>query len=526
MSEKLNKAAIRKKTASVMLALLFSKFLGLIREVVQVSYLGKPGSLSDAFNAAMKIPTVLRKLFAEGALSAAFVPTIIRVTTKDSQEQASRLMTLTYALFGSLILVLCIGISLYPAHVITLIAKGFADKPETLAIAASALRVFIFFAFFIFTSALLASALQAKMHFTVPAWGPALLNLFYIAGLLIAKRFGLTIDMFGYFLLLGGLVQSLVYVYVYFRLNFAILWPDAKTYVYLKEVMYKFVPCLMSVSLIEINSLIDFGFASTLPAGSLTLIYLSSRFMGIALGAFGDAFSMILLPQFSRVSTYAPKRLNYYILEASKVIFWVTIPIAFLMSFFAYDIFYTIFYRLTGNFTLEQVQQASRLLIAFLSGLFFFSLNKMLLKVYYALHEIHYTVYITIAGVISNVLLNFILMPKYGTLGIALATVLSGVLQTVLLLVILKKFLGFTLYLKPFGQFLMKYTPHLILFMGVFYALYRLTLSGIMYMLPQWSDILVHHLGLWFWVGPVCLLAVGMLYYLRNKGGLHLYFLE
>ncbi len=525
MSKKLKKSSILKKTASVSLSLLFSKFLGVIREVVQISYLGV-GPLSDAFNTAMKIPTLLRKLFAEGALSAAFVPTIIKVTSQDSQEQASRLMTLTYIVFGAVILILCTIISLYPKPFIMLIAKGFVNKPEELAIATSIIRILIFFVFFIFTSALFASALQAKMHFTVPAWGPALLNVFYIGGLLLATRYGLSVNVFCYFLLLGGLVQSLIYAVVYFRLNFTILWPDTKTYAYFKEVVYKFIPCLMSVSVIEINLIIDNRFASTLPAGSVTLLSLSSRFMTIALGAFAVAFSTILLPQFSRISTYAPKRLSYYLLEAAKLIFWVTVPVAFLMSFFAYDIFYTIFYKLASNFTLDQVNLAAALLIAFLPGLFFFSLNKMLLNIYYALHETRYTMYITIAGAVSNVLLNRLLMPLYGAVGIAVATAIAAVIQTILLVIVLNKYLGFVIYLKQFGEFLVRYTLQLLLFIGVFYGLYKMVLLFISSVIPQWSDILLHQIGLWFWVGPICLLAVGLLYYLRNKGGLHLYFLE
>lgn len=525
MSKKLEKKSILKMTASVSLSLLFSKFLGIIREVVQVSYLGV-GPLSDAFNTALRIPNLLRKLFAEGALSAAFVPTIIRVTSEDSQEQASRLMTLTYLVFGALILVLCTVISFYPKPFIMLVAKGFADKPEELRIATDVIRILIYFAFFIFSSALLASALQAKMHFTVPAWGPALLNVFYIAGMLIAMYYGLPVSLFSYFLLLGGLVQFLVYAVVYFRLNFSLQWPDAKTYGYFKEVLLKFVPCLLSVSVVEINLIIDNRFASTLPAGSVTLLSLSSRFMTIALGAFAVAFSTILLPQFSRISMYAPKRLSYYLLEAAKLIFWVTIPVAFWMSFFAYDIFYTIFYRLAGNFTLDQVRLAAGLLIAFLPGLFFFSINKTLLNIFYALHETRYTMYIAIAGAVSNVLLNRVLMPVYGAIGIALATVLSAVIQTILLLLALNKLLRFSLYLKPFGQFMVRYIPQLVLALGIWYGLYKCLFMGITSFLPQWSDVVLHQIGLWFWVGPLCLLAVGLLYYFRNKGGLHLYFLE
>ncbi len=525
MADKLHKKSILKTTAGVSAALLFSKMMGVVREIVQVSYLGV-GSLSDAFNTAMKIPTLLRRLFAEGALRAAFVPTIIRVTSEDSQEQASRLMTLTYMVFGSLVLLLCVIISLFPQPFIFLIAKGFADKPKEMALAMDIIRIVVFYVFFLFTSALLATALQAKMHFTVPAFGPALLNVFYIGGLLISMYFGLSVDMFCLFLLLGGLVQALLFAYVYFRLNFAILWPDMITYGYFKQVMYKFIPCLMSVSPIAINLIVDNRFASTLPAGSLTLLSISSKFMMITLGAFAEAFSTILLSHFSRVSTYAPKRLSYYLLESTKLIFWVTIPVVFLMSFFAYDIFYTIFYRLAGNFTLAQVGQASTLLIAFLPGLFFSSINKILLSLLYALHKTRYAMYTTIGGVGTNFLLNRLLMPYYGALGIAMATAIAAAVQSILLLIVLRTRLGFTLYLKRFAEFVMAYILQLLLFIGVFLVLYNLGVFGITYGMPGFKDVLLHNVGLWFWIGPICLIAVGVLYYIRKTFGVHMYFLD
>lgn len=525
MSKKLKKKSILKKTAGVSILLLFSKFLGIIREIAQVSYLGV-GPLSDAFNVALKIPTFLRKVFAEGALSAAFTPTIIRVTTQDSQEQASKLVTLTYGIFGIVILFACGLVSWYPEFFITLIAWGFIDKPSELKIAAEVIQILIYFSFFLYTSGLLASALQAKMHFIIPAWGPALLNVFYIGGLLISTYYGFSVAQFSYFLLLGGLVQSLVYAVVYFQLHFTISWPNARTYRYFKQVLIQFIPSLLSVSVVEINLLIDNWFASSLPAGSMTLLSLASRFMTITLGAFAVAFSTILLPQFSRVSTYAPKRLSYYLLESAKLIFWVTIPIAFWMSFFAYDIFYTIFYRLAGNFTLEQVQMGSSVLVAFLIGLFFFSLNKVLLNIYYALGATPYTLIIAIAGGVSNVLLNTILMPIYGAVGIALATVISAIFQTFLLVIVLHFIVDLTVYVKPFGFFLARYIPQLLLLLGAWYLVFKVIYLAIERTPPSWSDLFLHHIGIWFWVGPICLLCAVLFYRARGRHGLHLYFLE
>ncbi len=525
MPTKLHKKSILKNTAFVSFSLLMSKFLGVIRDVIQVRYMGV-GALSDAFNIAFKIPQLLRKVFAEGALSAAFIPTIIKVMNQDSKEQASRLVVAMYMLFGVLIMGLCILVSYFPETVIDLCAPGFRTKAVELETATKLIRILIYFVFFIFSSALLAGALQAKMHFAVPSWGPALLNVFYIAGLLVCLHYGLTVDVFAYFLLLGGLVQALLYLFVYFRLDFTFLWPNKRTYGYLKEVLYKFLPCILSVGVVEINLFIDNRFASSLPVGSATLLNISSRFMTITLGAFAVAFSSILLSHFSRISRYAPKRLSFYLLESTQFMLWITLPVALLMGFFSYDIFYTIFYRIAKNFTLAQVEEASSLLVAFLPGLFFFSLNKMILSIYYSLHETKISTIITCIGTGTNVILNRILMPSYGAWGIAVATSLAAVLQAVLFVIILQQKFGFVLYYKRFARFLVAYSAQLTLFSLIFYILYKLCVAFVKLWLPGSADFLLHHIGLWLWVGPLCLVLCGLLYMIRNKYGLKLYFLD
>lgn len=525
MPAQLHKKAILKKTVLVSISLLMSKFLGVIRDVIQIRYMGV-GALSDAFNIAFKIPQLLRKIFAEGALSAAFIPTIVRVMKQDSEQQASKLVSAMYILFGALILGLCILVSLFPETVIDLCAPGFKSKALELQTATRLIQILIYFVFFIFISALLAGALQAKMHFAVPSWGPALLNIFYIGGLLICLHFGLSVDNFAYFVLLGGLVQALLFLFMYFKLNFTFVWPDRKTATYVKEVLYKFLPCVLSVSVVEINLFIDNRFASSLPTGSATLLNLSSRFMTITLGAFAVAFSSILLSHFSRISRYAPKRLSFYLLESTQFILWITVPVALLMSFFSYDIFYTIFYRIAKNFTLEQVEEAASLLVAFLPGLFFFSFNKMVLSIYYSLHETKLSTIITCIGTVTNVLLNRVLMPHYGAWGIAVATSLAAVLQAILFVIVLKQKFGFVLYHKRFMRFFIVYLAQLTLFGVIFLILYKLGVQFVKLYMPGSADFLLYNIGLWLWVGPLCLILCGFLYMMRNKYGMKLYFLD
>ncbi len=517
------KKSLLTKTLFVSLLLLLSKCMGIVRELLQIQYLGV-GGLSDAFNTAFKIPQTLRKVFAEGALSTAFIPTIIHVTKKDSATQADKLMSLMYLCFGSTILALCIAVALFPRPLILLYAVGYASKPAELEMTVQLLRTLIYFSLFVFSSSLLAGALQSKMHFALYSWGPALLNVFYIGGLAICIYGKLPVTTFSYFLLAGAFVQALIYLYVYLSHGFSFLWPDTKTMTYFKQILAKFLPALVTVSAVELNSIVDNRYASLLPAGSITLVLLSSRFMGIALGAFAVAFSQILLSHFSKVSAYAPQRLSFYLFEATKLILWVTLPVTLLMSFFSYDIFYTLFYRISGKFSLAQVEEASSLLIAFLPGLFFLSLNKVIISVYSSLHELRYATAITFIGVASNILFNRLLIPVYGATGIAISTSLAGALQTVLLLVTLQLFFGFYTYHKHLTAFMARYSLLLGLFSLLFYVLYTLSVYTITHFIPSYADFLLHHIGLWLWVGPLCLILAVMLYFVHKRYGSELYF--
>lgn len=526
MQSHLHKKSILKKTAQVGISLLLSKFLGIAREVLQVKYLGV-GAASDAFSIAYKIPNLLRKIFAEGALSAAFIPTLVKIVKDgDDNKQASKLMSLTLLFIGILVFFICLFIVLFAQQTILIFAPGFAHKTTECLLAASLVRVLIFFILFISSSALFAGAMQAKHHFGVPAWGPVLLNIIYIAGLGICSYYNIGPFYFSFFLLLGGFLQLILNIYMYLKLNFRFLWPDNETFKYFKQVMAKFLPCVFSLGVMEINLIIDASFASNLPAGSLTLINLASRFMGIALSTFAAAFSSILLSHFSRVSTYAPKRLSFYLLESAKLILWVTLPSIILMSFFSYDIFYTTFYRLTGEISLDQTYQAALLLIAFLSGLFFFSLNKLLLSIYYSMHETFLSTIVSFVGASFNIIFNWLLMPYFGALGLAISTSISAAIQSILFIYVLHKKFNFVVYGKNFIAFIVRYVAQLILASSLFYVIYKFCNWGITKFMSNYVDLLLHNVGLWLWVGPLCLAMFGFLYMLRKLFHIRLYFLD
>jgi len=521
MCATLTKKSIIKKTVTVGSSTLLSRVFGLIRETLMARYLGV-GAMSDAFFTAYKIPNSLRKIFAEGALSAAFIPAIVGLVKKDKRQEANSLMTLAFLVFEGVLLLLCLIIFFNTDFIVHVTTPGFSQEQINHTI--PFLRILIFFILFLSSSALLTGALQSVHHFFVPAFGPVLLNVVFISALLLSLWYGLPVKFLCYAILLGGLLQFILHIFTYFKLGFSFGKIDAQAVRNFKQLLKKFFPVLFSMSIMEISLFLDISLASYLPEGSVSLINYGSRFMGIPLGVFATAFSTILLPHFSRISTYAPKRLSFYLFESTKIIFWVTIPATILMSFFADKIFVTLF--LSKNFSMAKVIEAQYILIAFLTGLFFFSLNKILLNIYYSLHNTVTPTIISVIATTSNFILNIILMKFWGATGIALATAISGAIQTFLFVYLLHRKYAFQLYPAHFLNFLYKFLIQLIITLIGFFVLYNYLTYSIAKLPEGLANFLLNKIGFWLWVGPLCIIFFLVLYKLKKFFGVRLYFLD
>jgi len=517
----LSKRSIITKTIQVGGTTFLSRMLGVVREVLLVHYLGA-GALSDAFITAFKIPNSLRKIFAEGALTASFIPTLVGIVRSGHRHEVNRLIALAFLLFEGAVLIICALSMIFARFVIVCMAPGFSVEQVERTV--PLLQIVMPFIFFISTSALIAGALQSVGHFFVPAFSPVFLNVVFITSLIICITNAFPVQYFCWFILLGGLLQCILHIIAYYGLQFAFERPDEKAWHHMKTILIKFVPSLIGMSILEISLIVDSWFASFLPAGSISLLHYGSRFLGIPLGIFAVALSTILLPHFSRVTLYAPKRLSFYLLETTKLIFWATIPVALMMGFFAEKIFHTIF--LSQKFSLEQVVEAQHILIALLIGLSFFSLNKILVNVYYALHVTWVPMVVSFVGTLFNITLNYLFMGVLQATGLALATTISGIIQTALFIVFLVKVFNFRVYSSNIALFLVRYVVQLVCTFFPFWLLYGYITKVIVQLPDFWSHFLLYSIGFWLWVGPLCLAAVAILFITRRLFGLTIYFVE
>lgn len=277
------------------------------------------------------------------------------------------------------------------------------------------------------------------------------------------------------------------------------------------------------MSAMEMGNFIDTSFASYLPKGSVSLIYYANRFVGIPLGVFATAFATILLPHFSHITSYAPRRLSFYILETIKFVAWVTVPVALMMSFFADKIFLTMF---SSKLTILQVNEAASILSAFLLGLFFASCNKILLNIYYALRNTKVPAIISALTIVSNIILNKLLIGSMQATGLALATTLSWSLQTVMFVACLHYLFDVKVYFGAFGNFCARYATQLVILGALFYGLYRSLVWMITHYMTTLAGHLLYGLPFWFWVGPLCVTFFIVTWYTRRYFGLRIYFLD
>jgi putative peptidoglycan lipid II flippase len=185
MTKRLSSKSVLRQTFSVGATTIMSQALGFVRETLLARYLGVSAA-ADAFNAAWQIPNSLRKIFAEGALSAAFVPTLVGVMKHDGKLQVSRVLTMAIVVVESILLTLCILMSFGSEQIMHLMTPGWGDCVEAAGrctMATHFFHILIFFIVFVSTSSLLASALQAVNYFSMLAIAQVLTNILLIGQL-------------------------------------------------------------------------------------------------------------------------------------------------------------------------------------------------------------------------------------------------------------------------------------------------------------------------------------------------------
>lgn len=409
-----------------------SRILGFLRDVIIARIFGA-GMVTDAFFVAFRIPNLLRRLFAEGAFSQAFVPILAEYKNTRTPEETRDLVDHITTLLGiTLFLVTLIGILAAPL-IIYASAPGFSANPEKFNLTVELLQITFPYIFFISLIALAGSILNTHGKFNVPAITPALLNLSFIGcAFWLVPLVDPPILALAWAVFIGGVLQLAFQIPFLLRLKllprFRFRNPDTGAW----RVIKLMGPAIFGVSVGQISLLINTIFASLLVTGSVSWLYYADRLMEFPAGLLGVALGTILLPSLARHynsnSTEEYSRLLDWGLRMTMLL---TLPAALALALLATPLITTLFHH--GAFTDHDVWMTREALIAYSVGLLGLILVKVLAPGFYARQNIKTPVKIAVITLIATQLMNLAFIIPLKHAGLALAIGLGACLNAGLL---------------------------------------------------------------------------------------------
>ena len=415
----------------VSIGTMLSRVLGLVRDVVLANLLGAAPN-ADAFFVAFKIPNFLRRLFAEGAFSQAFVPVLTETREQGSHEAVRHLVDRVAGVLGGSLFVLTALAMVMAPWVALIFAPGFSRDVAKLALTADLIVWTFPYLLLISLTGFCGAILNTYGRFAVPAYTPVLLNLSLITAAVVwaptmpEPALGLAMGV-----TLAGVVQLLFQLpsLSALKLTPRPVWDTKDEGV--RKILMLMVPALFGVSVSQINLLFDTVLASLLPDGSVAWLYYSDRLTELPLGVFAIAIATVILPTLSALNTRAePEEFSQTLAWAMRNVLLIAVPATVALWLLAEPILATLFQY--GAFTDRDVEMAAASLRAYTVGLGGFMLIKVLAPGYYARQDMKTPVKIGIIAMVSNMVLNvlfvFPLMWYFemGHVGLALATSVSA----------------------------------------------------------------------------------------------------
>ncbi len=402
----------------IMVAIMGSRVLGLVRDVVLNSVFGA-GMALDAFWTAFRIPNLLRDLFAEGALSAAFTTTFSKKLATDGKEAAFRLANLMFTSMALILAVVCVIGMIFSDQIVGVIGGGFADTPGKLELTAELVRILFPFILFVSLAAIYMGLLNSLGSFGLPASASTVFNATSIIcglglGWWVDPEFGPdAIYGFAWGTVLGGIAQLLIQMprAHAFGLRLQLLWdwrdPD------LRKVYMLALPAVVGVAAVQVNVLVNTWWASHMGEGAVTYFNNAFRLMQLPIGMFGVAISMVVLPHVSR--SVVGENMHLFrskVVEGIKLALFLTVPASIGLCVLAEPIIGLIFQH--GRFGAVDVLQTARLLQFFTIGLAGYACIKVMAPTFYALDMPKVPVMISVRAIFLNLVITLVLIKGLG----------------------------------------------------------------------------------------------------------------
>jgi putative peptidoglycan lipid II flippase len=417
---------------------LVSRVLGFLRDLVTAALLGA-GVAADAFFVALQLPNMFRRLFAEGAFNAAFVPIFAERLSLGGKAAA---FGFTEAALAALLatLVLFTGLcEIFAPQLIAVLAPGFLGDAERFVLAVDLLRLTFPYLLFISLVSLLAGVLNALDKFAAAAATPIAFNLCLIGGLLVGRFLGPAVEYaLAWAVSVAGAVQFLWLALACRRLGLPLrllrprLTPDVRL------LLRRALPAAIGAGAVQINLFVNLMLSSLLPAGAISFLFYANRLMELPLGIIGVALGTALLPLLAR--EIAGGRAAQGIAHQNRGIelgLLLTLPAAAAMIAMPEPIIRVLFER--GAFGPDEVAGTASALMAYGIGVPAFILIRVLVPGFHARGDTVTPLRVSIAAVVINLLLNLALIRPLGHVGLALATSAAAWAQGVLFVYLLHR---------------------------------------------------------------------------------------
>lgn len=432
-------------------ATLLSRVLGLFRVMFESMMLGG-GALASAWQLAFMIPNMFRRLLGEGALGAALIPVLIHTEERAGTRKMREDLTVVFAVLG-VVLVLIVA-------VVSLGAGWLAPQmsAEYWRIALQILPLLMPYAFLICFSGVIGAVLNSRKEFFLPALGAVLLNIFLIAGLGIGvlaesgrmpELPGLTewlrdgyhfLEFLSSLVLVSGVIQlGLSLLLLHIRGAFPALCATAfRDLSVLRELWKLVLPGFIGGAALQVSFLADRILASWIGPQAVPALTYTDRLIDLPIGMLAIGIGSVLMTNMARSAARGDNdEVCRDLTFGLRLIWFCCIPMAMFLVVFPEPVLRLLLFR--GNFTESDLQEAVQATFFLGMGLPFFCSLKVILPVFYAWKQVNKVLKVSILCIIANIVMNLILMWPLKQGGIALATVLSSVLNNTLLLILLAR---------------------------------------------------------------------------------------
>jgi putative peptidoglycan lipid II flippase len=460
---------LHKTLATVSGMTMLSRVTGLLRELLIARAFGA-SAYTDAFFVAFRIPNLLRRLFAEGAFSQAFVPILAEYKNQKGEAATKDLADhVATVLVWSLVLTCLLGIAGAPV-IVYFIATGLKSDPEAFSSAVIMTRIMFPYIGFMAFVALAGGILNTWRQFQIPAFTPVLLNLAFIAAsLLVAPHMEQPVYALALAVVAGGILQVAIQIPALRKIgmlprigfNLKAALSDGGV----RRVLKQMVPAILAVSVAQISVIINTNIASRLENGSVSWLSYADRLMEFPTALLGVALGTILLPSLSKAHAEANHEEYSSLLDwGLRLTFLLALPSAVGLLTLSEPLTTTLFHY--GKFDSESVIMTGRALIAYGVGLIGLIVVKILAPGFYAKQDIRTPVKIGIGVLIATQLMNLLFVPWIQHAGLALSVGVGACLNAAFLYWGLRH-KGIYKALPGWGLFLVKLTGALFLLAGV-----------------------------------------------------------